>query len=129
MIVDTSALIAILKGEPEGPKFVQTLADNQVAISAGTLAEAFIVAGRIAGDAGMREVEAMLRDAGVSVQPVDIDQARLMGRANLAYGRGSGHAARLNYGDCFSYALAIARDEPLLYKGDDFTHTDVRRMY
>lgn len=127
MIIDTSALIAILKGEPERQRFSVEIAENHAAISAGTLAEAFIVAGRLAGEAGVREIEAMLRDADVAVVPVDLSQARLMGTAHLAYGRGSGHPAKLNYGDCFSYALAIARDEPLLFKGDDFTHTDVRR--
>ena len=128
MIVDTSALIAILKGEPERERFTADISDNRVAISAGTLAEAFIVAGGIAGEAGVREIEALLRDADVTVVPVDLSQSRLMSRAHLAYGRGSGHPARLNYGDCFSYALAITRDEPLLFKGDDFVHTDVRRV-
>ncbi|MFS0895176.1 type II toxin-antitoxin system VapC family toxin [Microbacterium sp. 179-I 3D3 NHS] len=128
MIVDTSALIAILKGEPERERFTVDILENRVAISAGTLAEAFIVAGGIAGEAGVREIEAVIRDADVTVVPVDLSQSRLMSRAHLAYGRGSGHPARLNYGDCFSYALAISRDEPLLFTGDDFVHTDVRRV-
>lgn len=70
--------------------------------------------------------EAILIQTGAGVIPVDGGQARVASDAYLRYGRGSGSPARLNYGDCFSYALAISRDEPLLFKGDDFIHTDVR---
>ncbi|WP_435748980.1 type II toxin-antitoxin system VapC family toxin [Microbacterium sp. PMB16] len=128
MIIDTSALIAIVKDEPEAEAFEELLANVGGVISAGTLAEALIVGGGFAGPDGMAEIETMLRNAGTTVVSVDETQARLVGRAYLRYGRGSGHPARLNYGDCFSYALAITRDEPLLFKGDDFIHTDVRRV-
>lgn len=72
--------------------------------------------------------EAILIQVDAGVIPVDGGQARVAGDAYLRYGRGSGSRARLNYGDCFSYALAVSRDEPLLFKGDDFIHTDVRRV-
>lgn len=126
MIVDTSVLIAMLKKEPERAMFSDLLARNPTVVSAGTLAEMLIVAGSYAGDPGVGEVETILRDAGAVIEPVDAQQARVVGQAYRRYGRGSQHPAKLNYGDCFSYALAIARDEPLLFKGDDFVHTDVR---
>lgn len=128
MIVDTSALIAILKREPEAETFAQVMAREVVALSAATLAETYVVAGAQVGSSGLIEVDALLRGADADVIPVDDQQARLVGTAYLRFGRGSGHPARLNYGDCFSYALAIMRDEPLLFKGDDFLHTDVRRV-
>jgi ribonuclease VapC len=129
MIVDSSALVAILLDEPEGPGFSSQLSEHPVLLSAATLTESMIVLRGKAGDGMVRELEELLRSTGAEIVPLDEWQARLASTAHARYGRGSGHAARLNYGDCFSYALAIARDEPLLYKGDDFTHTDVRRMY
>ena len=128
MIVDTSALMAILKREPEADGFSRIIVDEPASISAATLSEAYIVAGGQVGARGLREVDSLIRGARIGVVPVDESQARLVGDAYLRYGRGSGHPARLNYGDCFSYALAISRDEPLLFKGDDFIHTDVRRV-
>lgn len=128
MIVDTSALVAILKREPEAETFAQLMAQEAVVLSAATLTETYIVAGAQVGARGHFEVDALLRGTAADVVPVDEQQARLVGNAYLRYGRGSGSKARLNYGDCFSYALAIARDEPLLFKGDDFAHTDVRQV-
>ena len=72
------------------------------------------------------EFDRLIAAAGVSIAPVTADQARIARAAYRDFGRGSGHPAQLNFGDCFAYALAIDRDEPLLYKGNDFSHTDVR---
>ena len=72
-----------------------------------------------------RRFDDLLREAGISVEPVTEEQARLAREAYRDFGRGSGHPAKLNFGDCFAYALAKAMDEPLLFKGEDFSRTDV----
>lgn len=95
-------------------------------MSAATLVEARIVATGKGGLAARRRLEALLRQAAVEVVPFDGEQADAAVDAHLAYGRGSGHPARLNLGDTYSYALAYVRDEPLLFVGDDFARTDVR---
>lgn len=126
MIVDTSALMAIVNREPESEQFRALLHARDFSLSAATLVETEIVVGGRLLDEGLRELRSLLRGAEAVIVPVDEAQARLASDAYRRYGRGSGHPARLNYGDCFSYALAIAHDEPLLFKGDDFGHTDVR---
>lgn len=128
MIVDSSALVAILMEEPEAEEFASRLATEDAVVSAASLTECMIVLRGKAGEHMVRELDALLDSVAVSVLPLDEPQARLAGNAYARYGRGSGSRARLNYGDCFSYALAISRDEPLLFKGDDFIHTDVRRV-
>jgi len=128
VIVDSSAFLAVLLGEPEGDPFLTILEDNPVALSAATLAESQIVLRARRGAPVLAAFDELLRAADAVVVPVDEHQARVASDAYARFGRGSGHPARLNYGDCFSYALAISRDEPLLYKGDDFVHTDVRPM-
>ncbi|MGV2901532.1 type II toxin-antitoxin system VapC family toxin [Microbacterium sp. AGC62] len=126
MIVDSSALVAILLDEPEAPRFAAYLATEEVSLSAASLTETLLVLRGRAEERIVHELDEMLRVTEVSIVPLDERQARLAGDAYARYGRGSGSRARLNYGDCFSYALAITRDEPLLFKGDDFVHTDVR---
>ena len=128
MIVDSSALVAILLDEPEAPRFAAYLATEEVSLSAASLTETLLVLRGRAEERIVHELDEMLRVTEVSIVPLDERQARLAGDAYARYGRGSGSRARLNYGDCFSYALAITRDEPLLFKGDDFIHTDVRRV-
>lgn len=128
MIVDSSALVAILLDEPEGPDFALRMSEHSVELSAATLTESMMVVRGKAGDELVRELEELLRSVDALVVPLDEWQARLASTAHARFGRGSGHPARLNYGDCFSYALAITRDQPLLFKGDDFLHTDVRRV-
>lgn len=127
MIVDSSALVAILRREPDRDRFVGALGGNDVlALSAATYLETGIVVDRDGSVALSRQLDALVLGSGMEVVSVDHDQARVARVAYRDFGRGSGHPARLNFGDCFSYALAVVRDEPLLYKGDDFTHTDVR---
>lgn len=126
MIVDSSAIVAILRAEPEADVFLAAIGDaRQCRVSAATFVEAAIVL--TSGSGRYREdFDELLADAGKLIEPVTEAQAWLAREAYRDYGKGSGHPARLNFGDCFSYALAKDRDEPLLYKGNDFIHTDIR---
>ncbi|MBM3550741.1 MAG: type II toxin-antitoxin system VapC family toxin [Alphaproteobacteria bacterium] len=128
MIVDASALIAILRAEPEALAFAKAIATAETPrISAASYVEAAVVIDS-AGDAvASSRLDELLEEAGVVIEPVTVEQARLARAAYRDFGKCRGHRARLNFGDCFSYALAKAYRAPLLYKGDDFTHTDVRR--
>ena len=122
MILDTSAIVSILNQEEDASRFAAAIEGAAaVAVSAGTVLEAALVLGRTRGEA----LDAFLRLAGASVLPVDSRHLQAAREAWERYGRGSGTKARLNYGDCFSYAAARVADEPLLFKGDDFTHTDI----
>jgi len=126
MIADTSALIAILRDEPDGRTFAQAIADApERRISAVSFAETAAVIDASRDPVASRRFDDLLREAEFVVEPVTEAQARIARDAYRDFGRGSGHPARLNFGDCFSYALAKARNEPLLFKGDDFTKTDV----
>ena len=123
MIVDTSALIAVLRREPEADRFVdRLLATSEVRISAGTLLEIRIVAER---DDGGAEFEELLEAVGIEVVPVDARHVELAFDGFRRFGKGR-HPAGLNFGDLFAYALARALDESLLFKGDDFTRTDIK---
>jgi ribonuclease VapC len=127
MVLDTSAIMAIFANEPEAEMFERRIADDAMRlISAATLLEASIVIESRLGDAGGREFDLWLVRAAIETVPVDAQQADMARRAWRRFGKGR-HPAGLNYGDCFAYALAICRDEPLLFKGDDFTKTDIRR--
>lgn len=122
MIVDTSALIAILRGEPEVDRFAERLLTaGTVRISAGTLLEARLVAAR---DGGLKELSELVETIGAVVVPVDEHQVDVALDAFLRFGKGR-HAAGLNFGDLFAYALARSLGEPLLFKGGDFTSTDI----
>ncbi len=126
MIIDTSALVAILRAEPEAVVCAKAieLADIR-RLSAANYVELGAVIDR-AGDAiASRRVDELLTTARIKVEAVTDDHARIAREAFRDFGKGSGHPARLNFGDCFSYALAKATGEPLLFKGDDFKHTDV----
>jgi len=126
MIVDTSALIAVLQSEPEAEEVLAALEEAEhVAISAATLVEASIVADGSHDPVRSARFDAFVGTVAPEVVPVDAAQAAIARRAYRDYGRGSGHPARLNYGDCFTYALATVRGEPLLYVGDDFARTDL----
>jgi ribonuclease VapC len=122
MIVDTSALIAMLREEPEAEAFRdKLLAAANVRVSAGTLVEARIVAARTDNDGDLRR---LLDTAAAEIVPFDARQAELAFDGFVRFGRGR-HPAGLNLGDLFAYALAKAVDEPLLFKGGDFAQTDV----
>jgi ribonuclease VapC len=122
VILDSSALVAIAQGEPEAADFSAAVQSaGAVAASAATWLEASIVL-QAEGD---RFLADWLTGTPTEIVPFDADQARLAARAYRQYGRGSGSKARLNFGDCFSYALAKQTGRPLLFKGDDFTHTDI----
>lgn len=125
MVIDTSALVAILLDEPERRRFNQTIESSaRRLISAATLLEAAMVLEGRFGAAGGRVLDRFLLRAQFESIPVDAEQVGIARRAFRRYGKGR-HRAGLNYGDCFSYALAKAADEPLLYKGSDFAQTDV----
>jgi ribonuclease VapC len=126
VIVDTSALMAILQREPEAPAFNGLLARTETpVISAATLVELCMVAEGRAGPAARMEVEALLSDAGIGVIPFTAEHALIAQDGWRRYGKGR-HPAGLNLGDCFAYALAKSRGEPLLFKGGDFAQTDVK---
>ena len=125
MIIDTSALFAILQLEPEAQRLIDSIkAAGHRAISAATLVEASIVAESKAGDQGTRELDAALARFRVEVVALTESHAMHARRAFRRYGKGR-HPAQLNFGNCFAYALAKATGEPLLFKGDDFSKTDV----
>jgi len=123
IVVDTSALLAILLEEPQGKACEDVIAESEVTlISAGTLTEAHVVAARRGFLGDMVDLIAGLK---LRVVPVDALTAAAAGRAYAHYGKGL-HAASLNFGDCFAYVLAQERACPLLYIGNDFTQTDIR---
>lgn len=125
MILDTSALVAILQDEPERRSFIAAIeAAASRSMSTATFVETSIVIGARYGDDGLRDLDLFLAKAEVALVAVDIEQAQVAREAFLRFGRGR-HPAGLNYGDCFSYALAMTLGEPLLYKGGDFSQTDV----
>lgn len=125
MVIDTSAIIAILFQEPEAAQFSAAIeGDATRLMSAASVLEASIVVEAASGETGGRELDLLLYKAGIEIAAVTADQVELARRAYRAYGKGR-HAAGLNYGDCFAYALAKASAEPLLYKGDDFARTDI----
>jgi ribonuclease VapC len=125
MVVDTSALMAILLQEEDARTYADAIAGASAVISAASYVELTIVA-LSRGSRGRAELDAMLADALIDIVPVTIDQAHLAADAYQRYGRGR-HPAGLNFGDCFAYALARSRSAPLLFKGEDFALTDVLR--
>jgi ribonuclease VapC len=127
MIIDSSALVAILLGEPDTLAIAKTLdSAESLSISSGTFVELSIVIDKRKIPALSNQIEEIIEQYNILVEPVTPEQARIARQAHRDYGRGSGHRANLNFGDCFSYALARVKREPLLYKGDDFAHTDIR---
>ena len=126
MVIDASAIVAIAFNEPEAEAFEQRIADDPVRlISAATALEAAIVIEAKLGEAGGAELDLWLYKAGVEIVPVDAEQTDLARRAWRRFGKGRSPAG-LNFGDCFSYALAAMRREPLLFKGDDFSQSDIQ---
>ncbi|MGH3909176.1 MAG: type II toxin-antitoxin system VapC family toxin [Pseudonocardiaceae bacterium] len=126
MIVDTSALIAILRDEPEAETFALALAAEQAArISAANYLETAIVIDASRDPIASRHVDELFTRAKLVIEPVTAEQAAIARAAYRDFGKGSGHPAQLNFGDCFAYALAKSADEPLLFKGEDFNRTDI----
>ena len=126
MIVDTSALIAILRDEPDAMAYARAIANAAIRrISAATFVETAAVIDASRDPIASRRLDDLFREARFAIEPVTEAQARIAREAYRDFGRGSGHPARLNFGDCFAYALAKAMNEPLLFKGDDFTRTDI----
>jgi len=126
MIVDTSALIAILRDESDAGVYAQAIADADIRrVSAANYVEAAAVVDASGDPVASRRLDDLFREARLIIEPVTEAQARIAREAYRDFGRPSRHRARLNFGDCFAYALAKAMNEPLLFKGADFTHTDV----
>ena len=129
VIVDSSAWVAILRGEPEGVEFLAP--DRRGALrrhSAASYLETAVVIDGARDAVASRELDELLAEARARIEPVTAEQARIAREAYRDFGRGSGHPAKLNFGDCFAYALAKSKREPLLCKGDDFVHTDVKTI-
>jgi ribonuclease VapC len=125
MVIDTSAIVAILGMEPESARLAQAIeADPNRLISAATVVETGLVVESRYGAAGGRELDLLIAKAGFSIESVSVDHADIAREAWRRFGKGR-HSANLNFGDCFSYALAKGTGEPLLFNGDDFTLTDI----
>ena len=126
MIVDSSALLAILRDEPEAEVFARAIeAAHQRRISAANFLEAAIVVDGTRDPIASRRFDDFVREAQLGIEPVTEAQVRIAREAYRDFGRGSGHPAQLNFGDCFAYALARVAGEPLLFKGGDFARTDI----
>ena len=125
MVIDTSALLAILQDEPERVPFSEAIeAAESRAISAATFVEVSAVLDARFGAEAVRELDLLIERAAIEIIPVDLEQARVARRALALFGKGH-HRAGLNFGDGFAYALASVLGEPLLFKGDDFRRTDI----
>ena len=125
MVIDTSAVLAILLGEPDAAAFASAIGNASPRLmSAANLLEASIVLDARKGEEGARDLDLLIYRAGIEIVPVDVEQAEVARLAWRTYGKGR-HAAGLNFGDCFAYALAKVSAAKLLYKGSDFIHTDL----
>ena len=127
MIIDSSAIVAILRNEPEGPLFKKVLDEASLPrMSAATYFELSIVIDSRKHPAMSLAIDELIEQFNIEIEPVTMEQAMVARQAYQNFGKGSGHKAGLNFGDCFSYALARVKREPILFKGDDFQHTDLR---
>ena len=131
MILDTSAVIAILRLEAEAPEFariIESAAESagQSRISVVSYVEAGAVIDGSKDPIASRRFDELIEEAQIAIEPVSEAQARIARQAYRDFGKTSGHPAKLNFGDCFSYALAKSKGEPLLFKGQDFSRTDVK---
>ena len=126
MIVDTSAIVAILRDEPEAWACAKAIADTSSRrVSAVNYVEAAVVIDGSRNPVASRRFDDLFREANLVVEHVTEAHARIAREAYRDFGKGTGHRAGLNFGDCFAYALAKATGEPILFKGDDFKHTDL----
>ena len=128
MVLDTSAIVAILFAEDEAERFSEAIEDDPLRlISAGTALECSLVIESKLGEAGGRELDLLLLRAGIETIPFNAEQLAIARQAFRDFGKGR-HPTGLNYGDCFSYALSMTSGEPLLFKGGDFAKTDIRAV-
>jgi ribonuclease VapC len=128
MVLDSSAIVALLLDEPDADSLRLAIADTDTRLmSAATLLETALIIESRHGETGGRELDLLISRLGIVIVPVDADQAAEARRAWRRFGRGH-HAAALNYGDLFAYALSRTSGEPLLFKGEDFARTDVARV-
>ncbi len=127
MIIDSSALIAILRFEADAPEFAAVIERATLRrISAVTYVETAAVIDGSKDPIASRRFDELIEEAEIAIDPVTETQARIARQAYRDFGKTSGHPAKLNFGDCFSYALAKSSGEPLLFKGRDFSRTDVK---
>ena len=124
MVIDTSAVLAILLGEPEAERFANAIERGHCHMSAASYLEAAIVIESRGDSLAYREFDLFFRRSRIVIEPVTLEQAQVARQAFRDFGKGR-HKAALNFGDCFSYALAKTRDEPLLFKGNDFGRAGV----
>ena len=130
IVLDSSVVVAILRAEPGYERFVEAIDSTEAAImSNANFLEVAIVMIRRFGAASLSRLQHVRASLSVELRPVDEQQLEYAIGAYAGFGKGTGHPARLNYGDCFAYALARATDCPLLYKGDDFARTDIRSAF
>ncbi|MDZ7792739.1 MAG: type II toxin-antitoxin system VapC family toxin [Spirochaetia bacterium] len=128
MVIDTSAVLAVLQNESERDTFLRFIVDAPIRrMSAASYVEAGIVLESRFGSAGTHQLILFMSRAEIQVEQVDLEQAEIALYAYRRFGKGR-HTAGLNYGDCFSYALATVKEEPLLYKGSDFPETDIQSV-
>jgi ribonuclease VapC len=126
MIVDSSVLIALLLPESDAPRFADVMATAPILrLSAAAYLETAIVVDGNRNPILSRRLDELLRTSRIVIEPVTAEQARIARAAYRDFGKGSGHPAQLNFGDCFAYALATTTAEPLLFKGNDFSQTDL----
>jgi ribonuclease VapC len=126
VIIDTSALVAVLVNEPDAAQYLEAIRSAPARrMSAGTYLELAIVIDGPRRVVASRRMDDLLTDLSIVIEPVTATQALIARQAYRDFGRGSGHPAGLNFGDCFAYALARELNEPLLFKGDDFAKTDI----
>jgi len=126
VIVDASAVIAILRAEPEAEHFAALLADAAAPrMSVVNHVEAAVVIDAVGDPVASRRLDDLVAASGIALESVTAEQGTVARAAYRDFGKGSGHPAGLNFGDCFAYALARLSREPLLFKGDDFVHTDI----
>lgn len=126
MIVDTSAIVAILRDEPDAGSFASAIAAARIRrVSAVNYVESAAVIDGSRNPIASRRFDEFFREASFTIEAVTFDQAQIAREAYKDFGKGSGHPAQLNFGDCFAYALAKAMSEPILFKGQDFKHTDL----
>jgi ribonuclease VapC len=126
VIIDTSAIIAVLRDERDAVSFARAIADATTRrISAVNFVESAVVIDASRDPIATRRFDDFMKEASISIEPVTAEQAQIARAAYRDFGKGSGHPARLNFGDCFAYALAKDHSAPLLFKGKDFSQTDI----